>query len=171
MSLVGRLKVFSIILSSDHKQDIHIDTTGDITPADCYWDGTAPFCAGACGPGYQECGRSADGGGRTCVKGTKAMCCSQSCPAMQLLEPARVQQAPEVEVVEAVGSCYWEGTSPFCEGSCGRGYNECARSETGDGASCVTGSKAFCCTKECPHSASHQKPLLASETGMSSKKK
>ncbi|KAE9972930.1 hypothetical protein EG328_003572 [Venturia inaequalis] len=140
--------------------DIHIDTTGDVIQADCYWDGTAPFCAGACGPGYQECGRSASGGGQPCVTGTKAMCCSQSCPAMQFTEPARVQP-PKEEVVEALGSCYWEGTAPFCGGSCSKGYNECARSDTGDGESCVTGSKALCCTKECPNNVADQKPLFA----------
>jgi hypothetical protein len=138
-----------------------------VIPADCYWDGTAPFCAGACGPGYQECGRSANGGGKTCVTGTKAMCCSESCPAMQFPQAARIQPQPHPRVeAEADGSCYWEGTAPFCDGSCSKGYNECGRSETGDGASCVTGSKAFCCTKSCPNSVGAQKPLLASGSGM-----
>ncbi len=42
-------------------------------------------------------------------------------------------------------SCYWDGTSPFCAGSCPAGYTERGRSACGDGACCVTGYKVYCC--------------------------
>ena len=38
----------------------------------------------------------------------------------------------------------WRGTAPFCEGSCLAGEQEIGRSNCGDGACCVTGSKALC---------------------------
>jgi hypothetical protein len=41
----------------------------------CYWDGTAPFCAGGCPPGYAERGRSSCGDGACCWTGYKVYCC------------------------------------------------------------------------------------------------
>ena len=41
----------------------------------CYWDGTAPFCAGACPPGYQEQMRNSCGDGACCWTGYKVYCC------------------------------------------------------------------------------------------------
>ncbi|KAF9554170.1 hypothetical protein CPC08DRAFT_713106 [Agrocybe pediades] len=41
--------------------------------------------------------------------------------------------------------CYWDGTAPFCAGSCLNGYTEENRGPCGDGACCVTGYKALCC--------------------------
>jgi hypothetical protein len=43
--------------------------------------------------------------------------------------------------------CVWVGTAPFCKGRCGPNTVEKARSETGDGKPCVTGTKAYCCQK------------------------
>ena len=31
------------------------------------------------------------------------------------------------------GTCYWDGTGPFCDGSCPKGYTECGRDSSGDG--------------------------------------
>jgi len=42
--------------------------------------------------------------------------------------------------------CHWEGTSPACDGFCLSGYVERDRGPCGDGACCVTGMKALCCT-------------------------
>lgn len=42
--------------------------------------------------------------------------------------------------------CHWEGTAPFCAGSCTTGYIEKDRGGCGDGACCVTGIKTLCCT-------------------------
>ncbi|GAA4614812.1 hypothetical protein GCM10023195_64860 [Actinoallomurus liliacearum] len=41
----------------------------------CYWDGTAPFCAGACPPGYTERNRNTCGDGACCWTGYKVYCC------------------------------------------------------------------------------------------------
>jgi hypothetical protein len=38
----------------------------------------------------------------------------------------------------------WRGTAPFCEGKCLGGERELARSSSGDGSRCITGSKALC---------------------------
>jgi hypothetical protein len=58
----------------------------------------------------------------------------------------------------AAQACSWQGTSPFCSGSCGAGESEQTRegsdpgfidNSTGGaipfGASCLTGTKALCC--------------------------
>ena len=45
----------------------------------------------------------------------------------------------------AVNPCYWDGTAPFCAGSCDDGYVDCGRNSCGDGACCVTGIKVYCC--------------------------
>ena len=31
------------------------------------------------------------------------------------------------------GTCYWDGTGPFCKGKCPEGYTECGRDNNGDG--------------------------------------
>ncbi|PPQ97769.1 hypothetical protein CVT26_012799 [Gymnopilus dilepis] len=41
--------------------------------------------------------------------------------------------------------CYWDGTAPFCAGSCPAGYTEEDRGSCGDGACCWTGYKVLCC--------------------------
>ncbi|KAL0947316.1 hypothetical protein HGRIS_013435 [Hohenbuehelia grisea] len=45
------------------------------TPDGCYWDGTAPFCAGSCPPGYTEENRGSCGDGACCWTGYKVYCC------------------------------------------------------------------------------------------------
>ncbi|KAI1195550.1 hypothetical protein F5X97DRAFT_307646 [Nemania serpens] len=49
-----------------------------------------------------------------------------------------------------VPSCYWSGLSPWCQGSCNDGYDECATDSCGDGACCITGDKKYCCRGGCP---------------------
>ncbi|KAF4623302.1 hypothetical protein D9613_002397 [Agrocybe pediades] len=44
-------------------------------PPNCYWDGTAPFCAGACPNGYTEEIRDPYGNGACCWTGLKVLCC------------------------------------------------------------------------------------------------
>ncbi|KAJ8475061.1 hypothetical protein ONZ51_g6815 [Trametes cubensis] len=44
-----------------------------------------------------------------------------------------------------VSPCYWDGTAPFCAGSCPDGYVDCGRDSCGDGACCWTGIKVYCC--------------------------
>uniref|UniRef100_A0A8H8CK41 Uncharacterized protein n=1 Tax=Psilocybe cubensis TaxID=181762 RepID=A0A8H8CK41_PSICU len=44
-------------------------------PPGCYWDGTAPFCAGSCPPGYTERNRGSCGDGACCWTGYKFLCC------------------------------------------------------------------------------------------------
>ncbi|PPQ87317.1 hypothetical protein CVT25_002067 [Psilocybe cyanescens] len=45
--------------------------------AGCYWDGSAPFCDGACPSGYREENRGSCGDGACCWTGTKALCCRE----------------------------------------------------------------------------------------------
>ncbi|KAH9485620.1 hypothetical protein JR316_0002530 [Psilocybe cubensis] len=47
----------------------------------------------------------------------------------------------------APNGCHWEGTAPFCAGSCAQGYTEIDRGGCGDGACCITGIKTLCCTQ------------------------
>ncbi|MDX6751938.1 hypothetical protein SH611_19195 [Geminicoccaceae bacterium 1502E] len=105
----------------------------------CRWDGTAPFCSGACRSGESESLRASSlpdhwrdafpviqntNFGESCWTGSKVLCCP----------------AP-------VGSeCRWDGTAPFCEGSCGPGEQQRPPApENLSGAGCVTGSKVYCC--------------------------
>ncbi|KAF2679610.1 hypothetical protein K458DRAFT_283402, partial [Lentithecium fluviatile CBS 122367] len=46
---------------------------------------------------------------------------------------------------ETAATCFWDGTAPFCAGSCPDGYTECNRGSCGDGACCWTGIKTYCC--------------------------
>ena len=39
---------------------------------------------------------------------------------------------------------FWDGTAPFCSGSCPSGCKTLARSDCGNGACCLIGSKALC---------------------------
>ncbi|XP_059350456.1 uncharacterized protein LOC130693760 [Daphnia carinata] len=41
--------------------------------------------------------------------------------------------------------CFWSGTSPFCNGSCGKGFIMIARNKSGDGLRCWFGIKKLCC--------------------------
>lgn len=68
-----------------------IDVTGDqfklqgpsaYTMANCYWDGSAPFCAGSCDTSndWVECDKNGSGDrGATCLTGYKRKCCKGSC--------------------------------------------------------------------------------------------
>lgn len=161
-------------LASGSVIDIHINSNDDSThqfggvssaTAQCYWDGTSPFCAGGCPSGYSDCGRSTSGDGATCWTGYKVYCCQGNCQAilpsekkpLELssgLRPAGwVDSVPQELVLQsdvATVSCYWDGTSPFCAGGCPQGYNDCGRSTSGDGATCWTGYKVHCCNGACP---------------------
>ena len=105
----------------------------------CHWDGTAPFCSGSCGANETEITRLGSipdfwvppfvnqnpPFGSNCVTGTKALCCST---------PGR--------------SCRWDGTAPFCSGSCHGDETQVSPPDgSSSGASCWTGSKVYCCNK------------------------
>ncbi|KAF9449655.1 hypothetical protein P691DRAFT_667021 [Macrolepiota fuliginosa MF-IS2] len=47
--------------------------------------------------------------------------------------------------VSAPPGCYYDGTAPFCAGSCPDNYRETDKDNCGDGACCWTGYKALCC--------------------------
>ena len=48
-------------------------------------------------------------------------------------------------VISVQADCqYWDGTAPFCDGSCPSGCRTVGRSNCGNGACCWTGSKALC---------------------------
>jgi len=44
-------------------------------PPGCYWDGTAPFCAGSCPPDYTQRDLGQCGDGVCCWTGYKVLCC------------------------------------------------------------------------------------------------
>ncbi|MFN7939772.1 MAG: hypothetical protein U0R19_40975 [Bryobacteraceae bacterium] len=106
-------------------------------PQTVRWDGTAPFCNGSCGSNETELTRLSSipdfwvppfvyvnpPFGSNCFTGSKALC---------LQTPGR--------------SCRWDGTAPFCDGSCG-GDEVRAEPPAGSnsGNSCWTGSKVYCC--------------------------
>lgn len=108
------------------------------TAQSCRWAGTAPLCNGGCAGDETEVTRLDaipdfwippfvninPPFGSNCATGTKALCCKT---------PGR--------------SCRWDGTAPFCKGSCRSGET---RSEpppgSSSGSSCVTGSKVYCCS-------------------------
>jgi DNA-binding transcriptional regulator of glucitol operon len=110
----------------------------------CRWDGTGPFCDGACSGGESEVTRAATSPGSppayngpvfgsACATGTKAFCCSS---------PGR--------------TCRWDGTAPFCDGSC-RGDETQAEPPAGSspGRQCVTGSKVYCCHSNVATGSTH----------------
>ena len=129
---------------------LHAMNIPQATGQTCRWDGTAPFCDGACGHNETEITRKdtspgsppAYNGppfGSACATGSKAFCCS----------------TPGV-------TCRWDGTAPFCAGSCGPGEKQAqppAGSDSGSG--CATGSKVYCCTAE-THTGSTGSALQAS---------
>ena len=46
------------------------------------------------------------------------------------------------------GYCHWVGTAPFCDTSvnfCAWGWCDVKASKSGDGATCWTGEKSYCC--------------------------
>ena len=102
----------------------------------CRWDGTSPVCNGSCGAKETEITRSstAPGGGgppayygpkfgAACATGSKALCC-----------PSAVK-------------CRWDGTAPFCDGSC-KSHEKKSTPPVGSsgGKACATGSKVYCCS-------------------------
>lgn len=61
--------------------------TGAVDEFNCYWSGTAPFCAGSCGPPTIECGTSSCGDGACCITGYKKYCCyDATCPTTKDLK-------------------------------------------------------------------------------------
>lgn len=104
----------------------------------CRWDGTAPFCNGSCGGNEMEVTRldaipdfwvppfvNGPSFGKGCATGSKALCCKS--PGL---------------------SCRWDGTAPFCDGSCSN--DEVVSQPPGgssSGAKCVTGHKVYCCKR------------------------
>src|SRR4051812_41929865 len=90
-------------------------TTAPSLAQTCRWDGTAPFCNGECGNNETEVFREATGAappeiqkipssnpfGASCLTGSKALCCNT---------PGR--------------TCRWDGTAPFCDGSCRNGEQQ-----------------------------------------------
>ncbi|AWN41171.1 hypothetical protein DK389_12350 [Methylobacterium durans] len=107
----------------------------------CRWAGTAPFCAGECGSDEQEVSRLDaipshwiypfvnvnPPFGAGCATGTKALCC-------------------KVPGGSSTRSCRWDGTAPFCAGSCNTDESRATPPEgSSSGAGCWTGSKVYCC--------------------------
>jgi len=102
------------------------------------WDGTAPFCSGECRANETEIGRLGSipdfwvppfvnqnpSFGANCLTGSKALCLST---------PGH--------------TCRWNGTAPFCNGSCSPGETQ-TNPPPGSysGSTCWTGSKVYCCS-------------------------
>jgi hypothetical protein len=114
-------------------------TRANVVAQSCRWDGTAPLCNGSCGSNETELTRLGSipdfwvppfvnqnpPFGSNCVTGTKALCCST---------PGR--------------SCRWDGTAPFCDGSCQSDEVQATPPPgSSSGAGCWTGSKVYCCKK------------------------
>lgn len=108
----------------------------------CRWDGTAPLCSGECSGDETEMTRldAVPAGwvspfinqnppfGANCATGTKALCCKT---------PGR--------------ACRWDGTAPFCEGSCRSGETAGEPpAGSSSGSACWTGSKQYCCRQTGP---------------------
>lgn len=51
---------------------------------------------------------------------------------------------PKVRLMANTG-CFWSGTSPFCNGFCGKGFNMIVKDKSGDGIRCWFGIKKLCC--------------------------
>ena len=63
-----------------------LDPRASTAAADCYWDGTAPFCIQPSDerctrPGYVERGYSHAGDGKACMVGYKVRCCKVPPPS------------------------------------------------------------------------------------------
>src|SRR6266567_162328 len=126
--------VTSLLLVSEFAF-IALGSPYSVAAGDCRWDGTAPACDGSCNEDETEVTRSAtqplgvpplyygDHFGDACATGTKAYCC------------------------KAAGiSCRWDGTAPFCNGSCKSGEKEGQPPPgSSSGRECVSGSKTYCC--------------------------
>lgn len=76
-----------------------------------------------CGPGEYFC------------PGKVAGCCPNGwgCGSTKCIRPKKQPTR--------YGNCYWDGTRPFCAGSCRSGFVVRQR----EGSSCVTGSRVYCC--------------------------
>ena len=116
----------------------------------CRWAGTAPICNGSCGAHETEMTRlgsipdfwtapfvsQTPPFGQNCATGSKALCCSTG----------------------GTSSCRFDGTAPFCEGSCRNNETQQAPPPgSSSGAGCVTGSKVYCCSSV----GSVSQPLVA----------
>lgn len=47
-------------------------------------------------------------------------------------------------------ACAWFGTAPICRGRCPAGWRDVKGDRTGDGATCATGQKVYCCENAFP---------------------
>src|SRR5947209_3676687 len=111
----------------------------DISPVSgqtCRWDGTAPICDGSCRHNESEIWRKATSSGPpgdntppfgdACAFGSKAFCCTT--PGL---------------------TCRWDGTAPYCDGSCGGGETQSQPpGGANSGEACWTGSKVYCCHRD-----------------------
>ena len=55
-----------------------------------------------------------------------------------LQPPPHLRRPPEPP---RYGHCYWDGTRPFCAGSCRPGFVRLKR----EGSGCISGSRVYCC--------------------------
>ena len=49
-----------------------------VAVAGCFWSGTSPFCFGKCGHFYSTIAVNKRGDGKTCLTGTKKLCCPRT---------------------------------------------------------------------------------------------
>ena len=69
----------------------------------------------------------------------------------QLATSVGAQQIPAGNLPSPYPACHWNGNSPFCNGDCDAGQRDSGvRSDCGDGACCLTGTKHQCCVDP-PH--------------------
>ncbi|EFX74652.1 hypothetical protein DAPPUDRAFT_324127 [Daphnia pulex] len=55
------------------------DVVAQPTPMNgCFWSGTSPFCFGQCGNFYNTISVHKRGDGKTCLTGTKKLCCPRT---------------------------------------------------------------------------------------------
>lgn len=138
------IRIIKTVLVAFMAAGFFFTSPSDSMAQDCRWDGTAPYCAGECGPGESEEFRSDAAHkvqhlpsknffGNGCVFGTKAYCCKT---------PGR--------------TCRWDGTAPFCAGDCRDDEEEIQRCGSCSGKVCWTGTKAKCCKE---HTGSSGSPL------------
>ncbi|KAG1735432.1 hypothetical protein EDB19DRAFT_1103603 [Suillus lakei] len=74
---------FAVLSAATAAPDKRTDDSQLAVNADCFWSGTAPFCAGSCeGSPTVECATSSCGDGACCWTGYKKYCCyGGSCPS------------------------------------------------------------------------------------------
>ncbi|KAI0389673.1 hypothetical protein F5Y17DRAFT_462522 [Xylariaceae sp. FL0594] len=70
---------------------------------------------------------------------------NQKREGLNKMEPSEILKANFAMDGPAPNGCFWDGTAPFCAGSCPTGYTEENRGSCGDGACCWTGYKVLCC--------------------------